>query len=302
MRVILITGANGFIGKNLIEYLNHIYPEFKIKTISRVSNDPSVPSYDDFMREDYSVEYFDDVTDVVHLAAVAHKFDDLNYEEINKVNVEYPTKLIKLLKLKSLEKFIFMSSIGVSLFEQGIFLDTKVYAESKRLTEKKLSDEIENTNIKIVCIRAPIVYGKDAPGNFKKIIKLLNFPIILPFGAMDFEKPMIHIKNLVSAIASVIIVDSERCRGGVYEISDPFEIKFNDFLKKLNISVCGRAIIIPFPLKILNLLMLIVGKKNLYRKLVLSFKVSNNKFDQDFNWPKLVDKDTMFDDISIKHL
>jgi NAD dependent epimerase/dehydratase family enzyme len=142
-----------------------------------------------------------------------------------------------------------------------------------------------------------MVYGKNAPGNFKKLLKLLSFPILIPFGSMDFEKPVIHVTNLVSAISSVIKADKNNCKSGVYEISDPFALKFNNFLINLNSSISGNAIIIPFPLKILQVLFLIIGKNNLYRKLILSFKISNNKFDNDFNWPKLVDRDNMFDDI-----
>jgi nucleoside-diphosphate-sugar epimerase len=297
LKAILITGANGFIGKNLIEHLNLTNPDYKIKAISRFGNKSNILSYNDFINDKYSSEFFEDITDVVHLAAVAHKFENLNFEEINKLNIEYPIKLINILKNKSLEKFIFMSSIGVTLIDQGIFLDTKAYAESKKKAEEKLIEAVVKTKAKVISLRAPMVYGKNAPGNFKKLLKLLSFPILIPFGSMDFEKPVIHVTNLVSAISSVIKADKNNCKSGVYEISDPFALKFNNFLINLNSSISGNAIIIPFPLKILQVLFLIIGKNNLYRKLILSFKISNNKFDNDFNWPKLVDRDNMFDDI-----
>lgn len=132
MKVVLITGPNGFIGQHLVDYLKKTHADYKIKTISREAHSPDSISYQDFISNNYDSTFFDDVTDVVHLAAIAHKFGFNDQAQLDEININYPARLLEVLKTKSLEKFIFMSSVAVSLLEKGIVLDTKAYAETKK--------------------------------------------------------------------------------------------------------------------------------------------------------------------------
>ncbi len=297
MKVILVTGANGFIGKNLIAYLKQQDASLKIKTISRESKDSSSISYDDFIANKYDNTFFDDVTEVVHLAAIAHKFGFDDQTQLNEVNVVYPARLLEVLKYKNLKRFIFLSSIAVSLLEQGIVLDTRAYAETKKMAESALYKAQQGSDVEVIILRPPMVYGPGAPGNFARLIKLLRFPLPLPFGSMAFHKPAIHVLNLVSAIRAIVWTQNSQEGIKVYELADPFKIEFSQYLKKLNTAMKGKALIFPMPLSLLKFLLKLVGKKQLYEKLVLTYNVPNHKIDHDFDWPKPVDREKMFNNI-----
>ncbi len=297
MKVVLITGANGFIGKHLVDYLKSSFPDYKIKTITRNSSSEDSISYSDFLSLRFSPQFFDDVTDVVHLAAIAHRFGLTDQSQLNEINIDYPTKLMGILKNKSLRKFIFLSSIAVSLEERGVTLDTKIYAETKKAAEISLIKAREGSRAKLIMLRPPMVYGKGAPGNFEKLIKLLKFPLPIPFGSMTFNKPAIHVVNLVAAIGAILKSDDLAEGPKVYELSDPFKIGFHQYLKKLNAAMKGRAWIFPMPLAFLKLLLTLLGRKKLYEKLVLTYSVSNDKIEQDFDWPKPIDQAKMFSDL-----
>ncbi|QDK43234.1 hypothetical protein DOM21_17580 [Bacteriovorax stolpii] len=297
MKVVLITGPNGFIGQHLVDYLKKTHPEYKIKTISRESRSSDSISYNNFVSDNYDSTFFDDVTDVVHLAAIAHQFGFNDQSQLDEINIHYPAKLLLALKNKSLRKFIFMSSVAVSLMEKGIVMDTKVYAETKKRAEAGLIKAQQNSNVKLIFVRPPMVYGNGAPGNFEKLIKLLKYPLPIPFGSMRFQKPAIHVINLVSAISAMLNSQNLKNNLNVYELSDPFKVGFNQYLRRLNAAIGGKALIIPFPLALLKLLLSVLGRKQLYEKLVLTYQVSNEKIEQDFDWPKPIDQGKMFNDL-----
>lgn len=114
---------------------------------------------------------------------------------------------------------------------------------------------------------------------------------------MTFQKPAIHVLNLVSAITSMIQSQNLKGNSYVYELSDPFKIGFNQYLRNLNTAIGGKSLIIPFPLGLLKFLLSILGRKQLYEKLVLTYQVSNEKIEQDFDWPKPIDQAKMFGDL-----
>ncbi len=293
MKVILVTGANGFIGKNLIDYLK-LDSSVTIKTISRESKSSLGISYEDFMKNNYNSIFFDDVTHVIHLAAIAHQFGFEDQELLDEVNVKYPSRLLEILKYRKLKRFIFLSSVAVSLLEKGIVMDTKVYAETKKRAENALYRAQQGSEVEVDIIRPPMVYGPKAPGNFAKLIKLLRFPLPLPFGKMAFHKPAIHVSNLVSAIGAMVFSQNYQRGLKVYELADPFKIEFSQYLKNLNTAVGGKALIFPLPLSFLRFFLKLIGKRQLFEKLVLTYSVSNDKFEHDFDWPKPIDREKMF--------
>lgn len=298
MKVVLITGANGFIGKNLVSYLNKHYPEAQIKTISRQTTGKDSITYKSFKYGTYQREFLEDVTDIVHLAAIAHQFGYSEQENLDEINIEYPAKLLSVMKQMNLQKFIFLSSISVSLLDQGIYLDTKIYAETKKRAESELIKVHNDSNAQVVIVRPPMVYGYSAPGNFRKLIKLMRFPLPLPFGLMDFNKPAIHVTNLVSALAAIIFSNQiPTSKNLIYEVTDPFKISFAQYLKKLNKAVHGRSLIFPLKLSFLQAVLKFIGKNSLYEKLVLTYVISNKNFEKDFNWPKPITQENMFDDL-----
>lgn len=282
-KTILITGASGFIGQNLLRVLCQ-NDEFKIKTISKTLRDDSNLSYENFISHNFDKIFFEDVAIVIHLASIAHIPGFSDKDELTKVNVLYPELLLR--SAINCKTFIFISSAGVKLLEKGIVLDTANYAESKLQAEKRLikyNQEFEKTNL--VILRPPMVYGNKAPGNFGKLIKLMSFPLIIPFGSMKMVKPSIHVENLVSSIKAVVDAEQiERYSVQVLEITDPFQLKFNIFLSKLKKDYKLKALLMPCPLILLKLFLNILGKTDLYNKLILSYELSNTEFEKKYKW------------------
>lgn len=284
---ILITGAGGFVGSNLTKFL--IDAGYSLKFISRKKGQfGEVLIYDDFINGRYDKSFFSDVGTVIHLAAIAHNFNIPSMEELDEVNQHYTQKLLAALHKEALEKFIYLSSIAVSLLEKDIVVDTRQYGISKQKAENLLIEFFKENDPKtqLVILRPPLIYGKNAPGNFLKLLNILKKPIVLPFGSLDSKRSFLFIKNLLSAIETV--VESKAVSGShIYEVSDPWIETTSSFMKAFKKVTGAKAVIVPLPKFLLKTLLTLVGKKSIYDKLALELVVDNEKFNRDFNWKPL---------------
>jgi nucleoside-diphosphate-sugar epimerase len=267
--------------------IHRLFPHWKIKTISRSSSSVEAETldYQKFREGKFDRSFFADVSHVVHLAGLAHKFKNLNLEEIKSVNIDFFQEVLANLNLKILEKLVVMSSYSVSLLEQGVVLDTIIYAVTKQKAEEILKSWfLSNSKTpEVIILRPPMVYGKGAPGNFGRIIKLLNLPIPLPLGSFRFPRSFIQINNLTSALVAILCSPKE---SGIsrWEISDPWVETFSGFIQELNISIQGKARIFSFPLMLFKIVLTVCGKKEAFRKLILSYQIDPGPFIQNYDW------------------
>lgn len=299
-KTVLVTGPNGFIGQQLIHDLREQLPDWNIKIISRkpVEEIDGFLEFERFFAGDFDTSFFGDITHVIHLAGLAHRFKNVDSRELERVNVGFLQKLLFHLNSKLLEKLIFMSSYSVTLLEQSIVMDTAQYAVTKQNAELLLKDWYQKTSklFEVIILRPTMVYGRGAPGNFERLQKLLKIPIPLPFGNLDRRRSFIHVRNLSSAMLSLL--KAPRQAGiAVWELSDPWSETFIGFIQDLNKAIDGKAIIFKFPICLLRYGLSLLGKADLFRKLTLSFHIDVGPFIKQFNWSNVVSFESRFDDL-----
>ena len=188
---ILITGSNGFVGSPLSDRLEDIGHE-----IIRVQRRNKT--------EEFYIENIDRLTEwgellegvdlVIHCAAKAHQTyissEDESYTEIN---TEGTKNLALQSAKKGINKFIFISTIKVygevnkdnrpySLTSEEQPIDS--YAKSKFNAEKALYTISEKTNMQVIIIRCPLVYGPNVRANFLNLIKIVEKSLPLPFKSI----------------------------------------------------------------------------------------------------------------------
>ena len=186
---ILVTGSQGFIGKELVKELKKEKNEVIEFDLIKGQN---------LLNEEH-LELLKGVETVIHLAAELDENKSL--EELNTVNVKGTEKLLeKCVKFK-VKKFIYLSSTGVmgNISKQADELTelnplTK-YEKSKAEAEKKVNEFQEL--IPITILRSALVLGPNK--YWKEIVSLVkkNFPLI---GNGENKFQIIYFKDLVSAI------------------------------------------------------------------------------------------------------
>jgi len=208
---ILITGSNGFVGSPLSDRLEDIGHE-----IIRVQRRNKT--------EEFYIENIDRLTEwgellegvdlVIHCAAKAHQTyissEDESYTEIN---TEGTKNLALQSAKKGINKFIFISTIKVygevnkdnrpySLTSEEQPIDS--YAKSKFNAEKALYTISEKTNMQVIIIRCPLVYGPNVRANFLNLIKIVEKSLPLPFKSINNKRSIIYLGNLISSIEKSI--------------------------------------------------------------------------------------------------
>ena len=189
MKNILITGSNGFIGKNLVSWLKNI-PNISIKTFER-DNDISLLS-----------QCLKNVDYVIHLAG-ENRTNDLN--NYYKNNVEFTLLLSQkirqeLEKSKRLIKLIFASSSQALL--------KNPYGRSKLKAEKILEKLSKESNCYVNIFRLPGIFGKWCKPNYNSVVATFCHRISknIPIKIDDPNKKLklVYIDDVINEIVKCI--------------------------------------------------------------------------------------------------
>jgi len=163
MNKILITGSNGYLASNFLNQYKKVYDFEKFSLLNQKIEDIN----------------FDNIDIILHCAALVHQKVEQPYEKYHEINVDYPLKLAKLAKQNSVKQFVFISTIAVygeekeKLDENTICNPITPYGKSKLEAEKGLL-KLNDDSFIVSIIRAPMIYGKNAPGNIDSLIKLVK--------------------------------------------------------------------------------------------------------------------------------
>lgn len=290
---ILVTGANGFVGKELVKFLN----EHDLTAITR-----SGDSFDEnievikFDLEDLLLgEQLEGTYDtVVHLAGRAHKLNDQFENPLNefrKINKDVTLELAKQLAKKGMERFVFISSIGVNgsstqngspFTENSKEQPHSDYAISKFEAEEELKKLSNSMSFELVIIRPPLVYGKNAPGNFGKLVNLIKKQVPLPFGSINNSRSYISVSNLSSFIALCVV--HPKAANEMFVISDGGSISTTQLLQKLKLSTQSKSKLLPIPNVLLYILLKLLGRKRMAIQLLDNLEVDCSKAINLLNW------------------
>lgn len=297
-KYILVTGADGFIGSALCRKL---LLEGKLvkgavrsqKKLSILSNKVVAVQTGEIGKDTPWGTVLNNVDTVVHLAGIAHRTNKLTKNELSqydRVNVIGTERLVKACVQIGVRRFIFISSIGVngeftgkkSFTEDDIPCPAGAYAVSKWKTEQVLHETAKNTNMEIVILRAPLVYGPNAPGNFKRLMYLIKIGVPLPLGNISSLRSFIYLGNLADIINTCIT--HPLAAGETFLVSDGQDVTTSNLIKMLACAMGKRVILFSVHLGILKTLCKIAGKAEELEKLTESLLVDSSKIRNLLGW------------------
>lgn len=239
----LVTGANGFLGRILVENLDQPY-----QTLSRTNAQHKV----DLSREVPSFAVPPDI--VVHAAGKAHSTPKTAAEAqaFFDVNLTGTRNLIEGLEQAPTlpQAVIFISTVAVygrdtgsDIAETHPLEGSSPYALSKRQAEAFLQSWGRDRGVRIGILRLPLVVGPNPPGNLGAMIRGLKTGRYLRIGAGDTRKSVV----LAADIAAILPALAEK--GGVYNLSDGHHPSFAE-LEAVICRQLGRPLpkTLPLPL------------------------------------------------------
>ncbi|AZF20410.1 UDP-glucose 4-epimerase [Pseudomonas sp. R4-35-07] len=293
---ILITGANGFIGRALSKHLVSLAKYSVVGTCrkpSDVASDIQMVSTGEVDGNTGWDQALQGVDTVIHLAARAHVLDAGSEDpvlEFERINVQGAVNLAQQAVKAGVRRFIFISSIGVNGSEthDGAFTESDEpkphaeYARSKLKAERELSELLAGETMELIVIRPPLVYAAEAPGNFNRLLKLIATGVPLPFAAVENKRSMIALENLVDFIE--LCIGHPSAANELFLVSDGTDFSISEIINLLALGMGRKERLFRVPDALIRSVASAVGKRSLYTQLCRSLVVDNKKSRALLNW------------------
>lgn len=279
---ITLTGATGFVGKAVLEKINDTH-RVHLLVRNRQANLANPQSVITINSEAIFTPCLTDSDVVIHCAARAHILND-NAKDSRSAYLESNTKGTLLLAEQAascgVKRFIFVSTVKVN--GEATYLSPFTandphqaidsYGESKSLAENGLWEIAQRTNMEVVIIRPPLVYGPGVKANFAFLMKIVDSRLPLPFGLIKSNKrSMVYIGNLVDLI--VTCIDHPSAGNETFMVSDDNDLSTYCLVLQLGKSLNKRPLQLPLPVEFLRTLGKLTGKSELIERLVGSLQV-----------------------------
>ncbi len=293
--MIVVTGANGFVGRAVCNQLQS--QGYFIRKVVRFSSNKT---HNEIEIGDISADtnwhgVLKGASTVIHCAARVHVMRESALDpqsEYRDVNVAGTLRLARQALEAGIKRFIFLSTIKVNgessqlgtPFNPGQIPDpVDPYAVSKYEAEIGLMALSEDTDLEVVIIRSPLVYGPGVKGNFLSMIKWLWTGIPLPLGGVtNNRRSLIFIDNLVDVI--LICMKHHAAVNQTFMVSDDEDLSTSDLLTRMNLELGQPSTIMSVPTSFIILLAKISGKTEIARRLCDSLQVDIKKTKDLLGW------------------
>lgn len=242
MRV-LVTGATGYIGKEIVSELSD--DNFEVFGIGN-SNLKSDQQEKNFFQIDITkleelakLDELVQIDVVIHSAGLAHQFKKIEKQRFEQVNVEGTKNILNSAIRLKIKHFVLISSTAVYGIEKKVNGQVKVidensicqpetfYAESKLAAEKIAVEICTANNIDLTIFRLAPVIGEENAGNVARLIESIDRRRFIWIGNGENYKSLIYKRDVARACRKVLVNKMNKIE--IFNLaSDP--VKMQDFV------------------------------------------------------------------------
>jgi nucleoside-diphosphate-sugar epimerase len=298
-KMILVTGATGFVGNALVNRLAAESAGNGVVAAVRQNNSPwpegvrEVQVGNLLTNTDWS-DSLRSVNAVVHCAARVHVMQDDASDPLQiyrEVNVNGTLNLARQAARAGVQRFVFVSSIkvnGESTLPGRPFsaddapepLDP--YGVSKLEAEQGLWKIEAQTGMEMVIVRPPLIYGPGVKANFASMMRWVSRGIPLPLGGIHNARSMVALDNLVDLL--VTCLKHPAAAGQTFLVSDGDDVSTTDLLRRTARAMGKRALLLPVPASLLEMVGALLGRRAMVQRLCGSLQVNIDKTRSILGW------------------
>jgi nucleoside-diphosphate-sugar epimerase len=247
IKTVLVTGANGCVGYELIRALHRKY---KIVAVD-LKKDNIAPYLDRI--DYYCIDLEDwaalskviasyDIEYVIHLAAKVHTNpqNKQDQEQFYKINVETTEYIFRLCLEKKVKRVVFFSTIAVYGGKAEYPNETTranpltLYAKTKYLAEEIGLEMVKEHGLPLCILRPATIYGRYDRGNYKSLLTLAQRRINVIPGKGGNYKPVVYVKDVVAVVNS-LLVNEELKAGEIFNICE------NNYMYKELLTIINQV-------------------------------------------------------------
>lgn len=296
MRV-LVTGANGFVGRAVCSALAQSGDE----AVAAVRNDAAPYAIADASSL-VSVGEIGPDTDwshalhgceaVVHLAARAHVMRDEATDSLalyRAINTAGTLNLARQAAAAGVRRFVFVSSVKVLGEERAApYTEADVpaprddYARSKWEAEQGLWRIAQETGLEVTVLRPPLIYGPGVQANFLRLMRWVARGVPLPFGRVANRRSLLYLGNFADAI--VRCSHHPNAAGQTFLVCDGEAVSTKALIGAIAHAMGRPARMLPVPPRLLRYLAGALGKQAEAGRLLGSLELDCGKLRQALAW------------------
>ena len=232
---------------------------------------------------------------VVHLAGVAEAPKNDQSETVRS-NVDAAINLAKQAEKHGVRRLVFLSSIKVNgdqSFKNKPFTEMDapnpkgVYAKSKLHAEELLNQLSDVSNLEIVIIRCPLIYGRGMKGNLIKLVNFVRSGFPVPLGAVNNRRSYLSIDALNSFIA--LCSTHHASANQTFLISDPNTLSTGLLVRLIDDAFGNSGFIVSFPIKLIWIVLFMTGNRSIGKSLLSSSEIDTTKAKDLLGWKSNVE-------------
>lgn len=296
MTRVLVTGANGFLGRPLCAYLTECGHSVAAAVRSRGAG--VAPGSDVVVTGDLAATpdlspVLSRVDVVVHLAGRAHVMRETSLDPdaaFHRANVDASRHLAQRAALAGVRRLVFLSSVKVNgertpdrPFTEGDPASPEdAYGRSKWAAERVLAETAVATGLEVVVIRPPLVYGPGVKGNFLRLLKLADKAVPLPLASVRNGRSLVSVWNLCSLIE--VSVSHPAAAGETFLASDQQDLSTPDLIRALSDGLGRPSRLFPVPPALIRGAGRLLGRAALVARLLDSLRVDSAKATRLLGW------------------
>ena len=290
---ILVTGANGFVGRVLCDALAGSGRAVRKAVRAVAAGDANAIAVGDIGPATDWRAALEGVGAVVHLAARTHVLREAAPDPLAaylRVNAGGTESLARSAAARGVRRLVFLSSVKVNgertrehpCTEDEPPRPEDAYGASKWTAEQALARVAAETGLEAVVLRAPLVYGPGVKGNFLRLMQLVARGVPLPLGAVANRRSLIHAGNLAHAIVTAL--DAPRAAGRTYLVSDGEDVSTPELVRMLARALGVKPRLLPVPLAALGIAAALAGKRAELARLTGSLQVDSSRIRTELAW------------------
>ncbi|MGF6570706.1 nucleoside-diphosphate-sugar epimerase [Paraburkholderia sp. GAS333] len=297
MNGIVVTGANGFVGKALCRLL--VQAGHSVTGLVRHAAGCQsgvrewVDSTPDFVGIDSSWPEGLTPDCVVHLAARVHMLNDDASDPdaaFHATNVEGALRVARAAVRHGTRRFVFVSSIkaiaeddaGRPLREDDTPRPQDPYGRSKLAAEKALIEYGNEMGLEVVIVRPPLVYGPEVRANFLRLMDAISKGLPLPLALVAARRSLVYVDNLADALMCCAI--DPRAARGCFHVADDDAPTVVELIETLGKHLQKPARLFPVPVAWLRLAGRATGRSAQIDRLIGSLQVDASRIRSVLGW------------------
>lgn len=297
MSLLLITGANGFVGSALRH--EAISRGLQLRTVQRGPAPAQEGSESQAVGAIHAqtpwAKALQGVHTVIHTAARVHVMSDTATDPLaafRETNTAGTLHLARQSAACGVRRLVFVSSVKVNGESTTIghpftHTDTPApqdpYGISKLEAEQGLRAIAADTGLEVVIVRPPLVYGPGVKANFASLMRVLQRGMPLPLGAItDNRRSLVALGNLVDLLLTC--ADHPAAAHQTFLVSDGEDLSTTALLRRMGQALGHPARLLPVPPVLLRWGAASLGKGDVAQRLLGNLQVDIGHTRQTLDW------------------